>query len=234
MSAQQYTICFINQSGYAGKVCVYQDSNNVAFNQGAPTVLAWMVTGANPSVQVNFKWQTDYNFVWFDYAVPQTQQIIAANINTANAVPLSWNNYGYYFLATQAANLGQLLIKLDATIPSINNAVAGIGMSGAGIFASSARPNTQASYTPTVDGKLAYWIGFGAPFVLNEPINLATLPTNPEQISFPPGVYIMTAVLNSQNIWSMYPGPPASKDAQTESTVINYEAGQGIITSTKK
>ena len=229
MSAQQYTLCFINQSGYAGNACVYQDSGNVVFNQGTPSILAWMVTGANPSVQVNFKWQTDYNFVWFDYSATQTQQIIAANIGTGDAVPLSWNNYGYSFLATQAASADQLQIKLGASIPSINNAVAGIGMSGAGIFASPARPNTQSSYLPTVDAKLVYWIAFGAPFVLNKPINLTSLPTNPQQFSFPPGVYIMTAVLNSQNLWSTYPGPPEAKDVQSSGMVIEYFAGQGRV-----
>ena len=229
MSAQQYKICFVNQSGYAGNVCIFQDGGNVVFNQGTPSVLAWMVTGANPTVQVNFKWQTDYNFVWFDYSAPQTLQIIAANISAGNAVPLSWNQYGYYFQALQAASAGLLSIKMDASIPSINNAVAGIGMSGAGTFASNARANTQCSYTPSVDGKLVYWIGFGAPFVLNEPINLATLPINPQQISFPPGIYVMTAVLNSQNLWSIYPGTPAAKDFQSGAMVIDYVAGQGLV-----
>ena len=233
MSAQQYTLCFINQSGYPGKVCVYQDSGNVAFNQGTPLMLAWMVTGANPLVQVNFKWQTDYNFVWFDNAVPQTQQIVAANISTGNSVPLSWNQYGYSFQNAQTASAGLLSIAADASIPTVNNAFAGIGMHGAGTFASDARPNMQSSYTPAADGKLVYWIGFGTPFVLNEPINLATLSIKPLQISFPPGVYVMTAILNSQNLWDTFPGLPSSA-AELSSTIIDYEAGQGILASTKK
>lgn len=233
MSAQQYTLCFINQSGYAGNVCVFQDSNNVAFNQGTPLTLAWMVTGANPLVQVNFKWQTDYNFVWFDDATPQTQQIIAANVSTGNAVPLTWNKYGYYFQNPQAASAGVLSISFDASIPTVNKAFAGIGMHSAGTFASDARPNIQSSYTPAADGKLVYWIGFGTPFVLNEPINLATLSIKPLQISFPPGIYVMTAILNSQNLWDTFPGLPSSA-AELSSTIIDYEAGQGILASTKK
>ena len=229
MSAPQYTIYFINQSGYAGNVCVFQDSANVVCNQGTPAVLAWMVTGANPSVQVNFKWQSDYNFVWFNYAAPETQQIIAASISTGSTVPLSYNQFGYYFKNPQAASAGLLSIQQDSSIPSINNAYAGIGMHGAGTFALTARPNIQSSYTPTVDGKLVYCIGFGAQFSLNEVIDLSTLAITPGKISFPPGVYGMTVILNSRNLWDTYPGPPVAKDAQSAGMVFDYEAGQGIL-----
>jgi len=234
MSNQQYVIYFINQSGYPGNVCVYQDAGNVGFTQGALEVLAWMVTGANPSVQVNFKWQTDYNFVWFDYHSPQTQQIIEANISTGNAVPLCWNQFGYNFQKVRATSAGLLSLQLDSSIPTINNTLAGIGMHGAGTFASNARPNIQSSYTPAVDGKLLYWIGFGAPFSLNEPIDLSALPIISQKIDFPPGVYAMTAILNAQNLWICYPGAPAAKDAASLGPAFDYEAGKGILTSNQK
>ena len=105
-------------------------------------------------------------------------------------------------------------------------------------------PAGSSSITASIARGVEFWVtrdadnastlsAFGAPFVLNEPINLATLPSNPQQISFPPGVYIMTAVLSSQNLWSIYPGAPVAKDAQSGGMVIDYVAGQGLVAQTK-
>jgi hypothetical protein len=226
----QYNLWFVNQSISAGKLCVYQDGGNVAFNQATPDTLAWMVTGANPSVQVNFKWDTDYDFAWFDYGSTSTQQIESAGLNAGNAVTLSLNQYGYYFKAPPTSGpSGRLSIQMDASIPSINDAVAGIGMHGAGTFASPAGPNINLVCTPAQVSGLAYWVSFGPyTFEVNDSIDVSTLNT-PAKISFPYGVYTMTAVLNSQNLWSVYSGPPVAVTAPSSGNVVVYEAGKGIL-----
>jgi hypothetical protein len=228
-NVQQYNLWFVNQSSSAGKVCVYQDNSNVTFNQSDPAVLAWMLTGANPSVQVNFQWATDYDFAWFDYGSPGTQQIIGANLNTDNAVTFRLNQYGYYFQTLTSGSSGQLSVQSDGSIPTVNHAVVGIGMHGAGTFTFPAKPNINSLFTPIQDANLAYWISFGYYlFEVNDPIDVSILNTS-AKISFPYGVYTMTAVLDVQNLWTIYPGPPVTTNAERVSQVTVYEAGKGVL-----
>ncbi len=229
-SNQQYCIWFVNQSASAGKVCVYQDNSNVTFSQTNCKVLAWMLTGANSLVQVKLQWRADYDFVWFDYSSPETRQVLPTNVNTGNSVAFKKNQYGYYF-QTMAANgpAGQLSIQSDGSIPTVNKTLVGIGMNGAGTFAAPAGPNLNYRFTPVKDASLVYWISFGYySFEVNDPIDTATLNT-PAQIIFPYGVYTMTAVLNSQNQWSIYSGPPIGAETNEISPIITYEAGKGIL-----
>jgi hypothetical protein len=229
-NVQQYNLWFVNQSSSAGQVCIYQDNGNVTFNQPAPTVLAWMLTSANPSVQVNFKWATDYNFAWFDYDSPRKQQIIGANLNTGNSVTFSLNQYGYYFQTPATiGSSGQLSVQSDGSIPAVNNAVAGIGMHGAGTFAFPAKPNINSIFTPVQDVNLVYWISFGYySFDVNDRINFSIL-NKPAKISFPYGVYTMTAILNVQNLWTIHQGQPVTANAKQVLQVTVYEAGKGVL-----
>ncbi|MGZ4954894.1 MAG: hypothetical protein ACXV8Q_07255 [Methylobacter sp.] len=227
---QQYNLWFVNQSVSAGKVCVYQDEGNVTANQANLKILAWMLTGANPSVQVNFKWTTDYNFAWFDYSSPRSQQIIAASIDTGNSVKFSRNQYGYYFQApTTNSPSGQLSIQSDNSIPLVDTTVVGIGLHNAGTFAYPAKPNINSVFKPVQDSNLKYWISFGSYlFEENDPIDVLSLNV-PAKISFPYGVYKMTAVLNPDNQWTIYPGPPDTLNILRMSPMIVYEAGKGIV-----
>lgn len=234
---QQYNLWFVNQSASAGKVCIYQNINNLPCN-GVSKQLAWMLTGANPSVQVNFIWGADYNFVWFDYDLPETQQITAANVSTGEVINFCKNQYGYYFQTpTTVTTNGQLTIQSEGTIPSVNNTVVGIGMHGAGTFAFNSGPNLDFVFNPVSDANLLYWISFGNySFKVNDVIDISTL-NSPGMICFPYGVYTMTAVLNSSNQWNIYPGAPIGAIAKSDDnkmvtmdipTVI-YEAGRGRL-----
>lgn len=224
---QQYSLWFVNQSGSAGKACVYHDSSNIKPSQSNPVVLAWMLTGVNPSVWANFIWTTGYNFAWFDYDSPQTQQIITANIDTDNSAPLSYNQYGYSFGKTKSDSTCQLSVQSDGSIPVDNNTVAGIGMHGAGTFAFPSQPNVKFSFAPTPDAKLVYCISFGAyVFEVNDKLDTDIL-NPPGKITFPSGVSTMTAVLDSSNKWTTHSGKP--RDATGKETFIRYEAGKGIL-----
>jgi hypothetical protein len=230
VSSQQYILWFVNQSVNSGKVCVYHDNNNVTSNVSDLKVLAWMLTGANQSVIVQFTWTIDYNFVWFDYAPIRSQQIKPANLSSTNSIVISHNEYGFYFQQPQSVSVNQqLLISEDDSLPSVNNAVVGIGIHNAGTFAAAVTPNSNLTFTPA--SNLSYWISFGQyTFEVNDPLTIATL-NNPGKISFPYGVYTMTATLNQDNTWTIKVGQPSQEVvAQAQaSRCLHYEAGKGVM-----
>ena len=227
-SSQQYTLWFVNQSQGSGKVCVYQDLDNITFNHSDPQILAWLLTGANPSTLVQFTWTIDYDFAWFNYAQPRSEQFQAADVNTMDSIVFSHNQFGFEFQPSQAGSVaGQLSITTDNTIPSVNQAVVGIGMDGAGTFAYSAQPNLNFTFQPTTT--LSYWISFGSyTFSVNDPLVISTL--NPSaKLTFPYGNFIMTATLDQSNSWRILPGPPPKDIISSGLPIISYVAGKGIV-----
>ncbi len=228
---QQYNLWFVNppasSGGSGGHACVYQDKGNVASNQEF-SLLAWMLTPLNPGVTVRFIWTIDYDFAWFDYT-NKTQQIKPADLSNNNLRILSYNQFGYSFKPPQQHDpSGTLYINQDQNIPPVDSTYVGIGMHNAGTFAHPASPNLNLKFTPS--SELTYWISFGQYiFEVNDPISAANM-NNPGKISFPPGVYSMTATLSTNNTWSIKPGEPAfTSQARTfASNLIVYEAGKGI------
>lgn len=232
MSGSQFQLYFVNGSTSAGTLCVYQADRNVSVNQTGLTVLAWMMAGANPSTVIEFIWTTTYDFMWIDYDQPRSYGRAAANLNTANSITFAKNSFGYYFPAPPTGVAGSgFTIQSDGTIPSVNNTVAGIGMSGAGTFAAPAKPNLNYVFTPVADASLTYCVSFGYyTFQVGDPVPVSQL--NPSgQVRFPPGVSAMTATLNSANQWNIYAGAPLGQDAALAArrTAIVYEAGKGIL-----
>jgi hypothetical protein len=227
---QQHNLWFVNGSVRSGKVCVYHDKSNVKSNDLDLDVLAWMLTGANPSVVVQFTWTIDYNFAWFNYESPRSQEFKPADLSTTNSIVLSHNQYGFYFQQPQSVSVNQqLLISEDDSLPSVNNAVVGIGMHDAGTFGAAVTPNNKLTFTPAT--KLSYWISFGQyTFEVNDPLIISTL-NNPGKISFPYGVYTMTATLNQDNTWTIKVGQPSQEVvAQAQaSRCLHYEAGKGVM-----
>jgi hypothetical protein len=230
VSSQQYSLWFVNQSVNSGKVCVYHDKNNVTSNVSDLNVLAWMLTGANQSVTVQFTWTIDYNFVWFDYAPIRSQQIEPAALSSTNSIVLSHNQYGFYFQPPQSSGIvNTLSIAEDNSLPVANNAVVGIGVHNAGTFAAAVTPNSNLTFTPA--SNLSYWISFGQyTFEVNDPLTIATL-NNPGKISFPYGVYTMTATLNQDNTWTIKVGQPSQEvlALAKASHCLRYKAGKGVI-----
>jgi hypothetical protein len=74
-----------------------------------------------------------------------------------------------------------------------------------------------------------YWISFGYySFDVNDRINFSIL-NKPAKISFPYGVYTMTAILNVQNLWTIHQGQPVTANAKQVLQVTVYEAGKGVL-----
>lgn len=206
---QHYTLWFVNQSLNGGQVCIYHDVGNISCNHADTQALAWRVEVANPRVDVCFQWNTDYNFIWFDGERTKTRQIIPATASSGSAVSLIRNSYGHDFQTSGESPVhGQLSIQTGASVLPQNSGRAGIGMDGAGTFVLPVRPNTNVIFSPVPDSRLAYWISFGAYALdINDPIDPATL-NLPTKFSFPAYVSTLTAILNSQNEWTVHAGRP--------------------------
>lgn len=206
---QHYTLWFVNQSLNGGQVCIYHDAGNIGCNHADMQALAWRVEVANPRVEVCFQWSTDYNFIWFDSERTKTRQIIPAKVSSGSAVSLIRNSYGYDFQTSDEPLVNEKLsIKADASVLPQNSGRVAIGMDGAGTFALPVRPNTNVIFSPVPDSRLAYWISFGAYALdINDPIDPATL-NLPSKFSFPANVTTLTAILNSQNEWTVHTGRP--------------------------
>jgi hypothetical protein len=223
--ADTYQLWFNNQSGNGGTACVYQGTGNVKSSVPA-SQLAWIVYGANPSTWIQFQWTLDLSFVWIAQGPPRTQQILPADVGTANSTTLSCNQFGYFFSPPSAGTAGALVIAESASVPAVNSTVAGIGMSGAGTFGVGASPNQTLFFTPAV-ASYAYWITFGQyTLQTGDVLNTPAL-NNPGQLKFPSGVQIMTAVLDESNQWTVTPGPPPK--ARIFGEVVVYQAGIGVV-----
>ncbi len=207
----ELTLWFGNQSSQGGQACIYHNTANVTFSGGTPQQLAWMVAGANPSVWVKFTWSVDYGFLWIDRASNESFGRAPADLEDANQIPLSSNQYGFLFGTPQAGDpTGALLIQEDGTIPVGSQAVAGISMAGAGTFAAAAAPRQNLAFTPVDTASLGYAITFG-PYDLSVGDSITPATLNPSgAITFPAGVTVMTARLNAANAWTVTQGEPSS------------------------
>lgn len=230
MSGQQYELWFGNQSSGGGQALVYQDAGNVAFSGSNLLQLAWLVVGANPGVWVRFGWSLSYGFQWQSQSGPaHSYQVIPADPQNANRVVLSHDQNGFRFSAPTASSpAGSLLVAEDASVPTAAAATTGIAMGGAGTFATAVAPNTTLAFVPTSPAQLIYRITFGSTtFAVGDVLTPAVL--NPAAaVTFPAGVTTMTAVIDTQNTWTVTAGAPQLRLA----AVVDYRAGVGIVAAT--
>ena len=222
---QNYELWFVNNSQNGGQACVYLDSSGVQGNNGEPDILAWMVQGANPNVAVRFLWTLSDCFLWVQDD-PRAQQIQAADLTTENTITLSFNDFGFLFQSPTTETGDTLQILMDGSIPVGADAVAGIGLHNAGVYAYSVAPNQTLTFTPS--SPPPYRLSFGNyNYTVNDVINPSSL-NSPCDISFPANQYVMTATLGQDNAWTVTSGPPVSILAMER---IYYEAGKGVVSS---
>ncbi|MFI0796280.1 hypothetical protein ACH4OY_26880 [Micromonospora rubida] len=208
LAATSYSVTIVNNSAI-------DDENAIVFQQ-QPTQpsdvhsLAWLSKMCHAGTSVTFSWTVDYNFVWGQTGTLKpgvnydAGQIIPADLDTANTVPLSYIDGGFKFGApTSGAASGSLIINQDDTVPgpdSSDQGSVGIGMSGAGTFVVATKPDTgvQFEITPT------YWLAFGsytAGTVVSEDIL-----TKPYQLQFPDGATKAIATFDGKNWTVKYGG----------------------------
>jgi hypothetical protein len=197
-----YTLNFTNNSANSGDACVYQQDPNVT----DPSVfsLAWFTCFTNPNTNANFTWSIDYSFVWAQTGVLSPGVIFnayehePADLTTSNQITLDYNNGFEFTNQGPAQPAGSLYITETNNVP-VGKASVGIGMSNAGTFVTQAGPGLHAIFTPNPE----YWITFGY-YETGQVLDITVLNT-PAQVSFPTGVYSMTAVLNYDNSWTIAP-----------------------------
>jgi hypothetical protein len=210
-----YILTVVNNSTDFVDMCVYQNDPDI----GVPNILslAWFAKPAEPTTTVVFKWTIAYSFVWsetgtlipgVEFAASQSwpadpSAIGVSDPKTAgNQIGLTYDQVGqaYTFdsVPTKGAQRGTLYINEDATIP-LNQASVGIGMSGSGTYAVQAQPNETLTFSPHP----VYYLAAGT-FKQGIALDTGSI-NNPVQIQFPVGVFAMTAVLQQDNTWSVFP-----------------------------
>lgn len=198
----QYRINFVNNSTNSGSIVLFQQDQNVGVS-GAMS-LVWFSKRVHPNTSGYFSWTVNYNFVWSKTGVlkPGVQffasQAPEADLTATNSIGFTFDG-AYDFVNQTAGSLqGNLYIKQDGTIP-LNQVSVGIGMSGVGTFAVQAQPNTDLTFTPNPE----YWICFGN-FEQGEVLNVQEM-AYAFPVQFPPGVYVMNALLNMDSSWTIVP-----------------------------
>jgi len=202
--ADEYTVVFKNHSTMVGDVCIYQHEPDMAVHNVMS--LAWFSKGAAPTTTISFTWSIDYCFAWDEIGelVPgvvfEADQIWDADLKTHNQITLTTIHGDIYTFAdqTEGKYSGNLYILGDVSVVS-NQVAVGIGMSGKPTHVAPAQPNWEWVYTP----KPTYWITFGT-FEEGEVLDIESI-SSFAKIQFPPNVYSMTAVLQPDNTWRVFP-----------------------------
>ena len=201
MCAFQYTVIFKNNSKNSGTAGLYQTDSQIGV--AGVNSLIWLSHYASPTTQLTFTWKLHYDFVWYAPVVIEPGTIVTAtqvwptNLVTNNQVTLTQVQGSYTFKKrTAGPQQNTLYVVQDDTIAR-NQVAVGIGMSRSPTFVTEGQPNLTLAFTP----KPRYWITFGQ-LSQGQVVVPATLPTNAE-IVFPINVYSMTAVLNSDNSWTI-------------------------------
>lgn len=201
--ADAYTLTFVNNSTNQGDVCVYLTDPDLGV-RGAVSP-AWMVKPSFPGTQTIFHWQMQYEFVWGEPGdlkpgvVFVAVQRHSADVGRSNQITFDSRDGSYgFFDQGPGPDPGRLIIQGGGGV-SGNQFAVGIGMSGAAIFAVQAMPNVNYAFSPHP----SYWIAFGD-FAPGEVLDTQKIHL-PAQVSFPAGVFAMTAEINPDNSWTVHP-----------------------------
>ncbi|HKV42225.1 MAG TPA: protein rhiA [Blastocatellia bacterium] len=197
----QYSILFSNASRNRGTACVFQQQPGIDPNF---LPLAWMTSYSYPSTRIVFQWTLDYDFVWAETGplVPGVTfvaaQLVTADLQSSNEITLAYSGGALEFQNQRQGVPGKLVITEASSVPVGGPFSVGVGMGGHATFAQQALPNWSVVYQPNPQ----FYIAFGD-YSQGEVLDTAALPGTYAQVSFPIGVYSMTAVLNPDNSWSI-------------------------------
>jgi rhizosphere induced protein len=207
-SMTQYALNVVNNSTNYVDLCVFQTPPDLGVMDVA--TLAWFVEPAHPTTVVDFTWQEDYSFVWAQTgSLSAGVQFRAKQAWPADPSDPAQQQVQFTFLrdaytfqegtAVGTPKIGNLYIKETDQLP-LNEASVGIGMAGAGTFAVSAQPNQNLVFTPHPE----YWITAGT-FTPGQVVDIEEM-SNVAALPFPPGVFVLTAILNPDNTWTVENG----------------------------
>lgn len=204
-----YTVTVTNNSAGLADFCVYQSTESPQVPNAKS--LAWLTRSAPPSSAVRFNWNLDYSFVWGNGtpapgSVFQPGQVLSAD-PTVRAEQQAELDYaaGQYLLARNRfvadPQPGNLYIRELSSLPIGDDALVGIGMSGAGTHVVPTLPNQNLVFA----ARPTYFIAAGT-FAQGEVLDVEEVTGGSAALSFPPGVFELAATLNADNTWTVRPG----------------------------
>jgi hypothetical protein len=209
----QYDLYVVNDSpDEVLDFCLYQKPPDVAM----PKVqsLAWLVKTAHPGTTLHFTWTIDYSVLWAQSGILQpgvlfdASQIIPADLAYNNQVVFDYTEGAFLFdpkatISGISAEQGTLYVQCSPNIPP-NEASVSIGMSGAAVAGVQADPGMLATFTPHP----TYWLAAGD-YTQGLVVDIEDI-TNSYPVEFPDDVFVMTAVLDGANRWTVAPGKPTA------------------------
>jgi len=197
----KYTLTVQNDSTQSGDFCIFQQAPDT--NVANITTLAWLSKAANPTTNLVFQWDLQYNFIWSNSTnlkpgdTVVTSQSWDCDVNTSNRIVFDFVNNAYNFSnQTQGDYAGNLYIDEGQSVRP-NQASVGIGMSGSGTFLVPSQPNMQVMFTP----KPTYWLVFGT-FKQGDVVDIGQVTKNAKKIVFN-GVTDLAVTFKSTNTWLM-------------------------------
>jgi hypothetical protein len=210
VSGAQYTLHFINNSSNPWDFCIYQKDPGLVTVPGVMS-LAWFAQQVAPTTHTQYQWTINYDLVWSQVGtvapgvIFDASQVRPADIQTPSNNQITLDKVistspGYYSFGPQSTGpQGSLVIQCGSNISPADNVLAGIAMSGVGTFVAPTQPNINLTFTPNPQ----YWVSFGT-YVQGQVLSIQEM-TNDGQVLFPPNTYTMTAILNSDNTWTIAP-----------------------------
>lgn len=216
-----FSIVFVNKSGRAGTVCLYQGTDSIRVqpevnDENKLLTLAWFTKKTNPGTKAKFGWNYEFCFVWDDLIDAEPGRVVDAgeivkidDPSEKNGIMLSKKNGAYQFGEPFGLSRPGLYIRTDSYVAR-NEAVAGIGMAGLGTFV---RPmGINSAYEFFLMGRPEYHIAFGD-FETGQILDTEAL-EHKSPVAFPPNVYSMLVTLNEDNSWTAVPNRMLSDEEE--------------------
>ncbi len=219
--ADKYTIVFANNSTRRDDFCIFQQGTTL--NHSDPETVAWKVQAAAATTRVSVQWKTDADFVWFSKNGEHVISGQAWPVDKQREVDFTFDNDVFTFQNQTSGVEGSLTVNQSSTIPA-NRASVGIGMDGDATSVVPAQPNLSLIFKPSVPPQ--YWISF-ASYTQGQVLDVETI-HDKKQVEFPVNVYSMTAILNSDNTWTIK--STADVDAAYEAAIkVDPDAQWGVL-----
>ena len=169
--------------------------------------LAWLTAKSFPGTRMRFTWRENYSFVWSQTSelrpgvLFDAQQIEAADPQDENNNHTLFERTGNSYSFVRDSTPGQpgsLVIRTGSSVQP-DAAAIGIGMSDKPIFAVSAQPNLNVSFTPHPN----YWIAAGD-YQPGQVLDAGAV-RGDARLPFGSG-FSLNAVLGASGDWNISPG----------------------------
>ncbi|MDP9928650.1 hypothetical protein J2X90_001603 [Variovorax paradoxus] len=195
-----YSVTVNNRANHSAYFMVFQDDPT----SWAPNAmsLAWFSKYSNPSptARIKFEWTLDTGFSWAETGELQAGiQFTASELfdasNGQNKITLDYNKAYQFIEPSKGPDPARFYLRESPNIPINSQASVGVTMAGKTVYAVQARPNQNLTFSTTPK----YYIAYGS-YEEGDVIDVGSI-NNPQELSYPTGVYSLTTTLNVDNTW---------------------------------